>query len=303
MSLTISQLEVVRAIYQTESVTAAAELLKLTQPAVSYRLKQAETKLGGLLFDRQSGRMRATPAGSRVVHAARSVAEELELLVRDVSEILAGRDGALRLSTVCSTAYHWLPPVLDRFRKAYPGVEVEVDSSSNRVPIEAVERGELDVALTTDPPNRKGLIATHLFDDEIVAVVAPDDPLVHRRHLNANDFADLTVLVFDRHRSDLFKYVLNPRGVRPKRVLDVEATEALVAMVRSGMGVGVLASWVVQPHLDTGELVGIRVTRSGIKRKWTAVTSTGPGTPPYVRAFVAELKRQFRVSAPLSKSA
>lgn len=297
MTLLLNHLEAVRAIFDTGSVTGAAEMLKLSQPAVSYRLKQAELQLGGVLFDRQSGRMEATPIAQRLIRTARLVAEELDLAERDVAEILASREGTLRLSTVCSTAYHWLPQVLDKFKEAYPNVAVLIDSSSNRTPIEAVAKGELDVALTTDPPNMNGIIATPLFDDEIVAVVASGDPLATKQYLTATDFAKQSVIVFNHRRSDVFRLVLDPSGIRPHRVLDVEATEALVAMVRAGMGLGVLASWIVRPQLDAGELLKIRITKSGIVRKWVAVTGNRPGIPRYIRDFVRELSRQHRVNA------
>lgn len=288
-NLTLASLRAVAAVAETGSVTTAARTLNVTQPALSYQIRQLETLLEAEIFDRTRDGMIPTPAGERLVRAARGVEAELERAERDVERILAGDEGLLRISSECFTAYHWLPGVLRNFRLEYPEVQVEIDVTTSRRPLEALRHGDLDLVLTTVPPTGSGFQVTPLFDDEIVAVMPPDHPLASSSFLSAADFADQSVLVFSEEASDLFNLVLRPAGVSPRYVADVRVTEAIVEMVKAGLGISVLASWVVQPELEAGELVSVRVTREGICRSWTGITYPEGGTPAYVPCFLSAL--------------
>lgn len=297
-NLTLTALRAVAAIAESGSVTGAAETLNLSQPALSYQIRQVETRVGARIFDRTRDGMIPTAAGERLARAARAVDAELERAERDVERLLAGEEGVLRISSECFTAYHWLAGVLCAFRRKYPKVQVEIDVTTSRRPLEALRHGDLDIVLTTVPPDDSTLRVTPLFDDEIVAVMPSDHPLASRPWLAAPDFADQAVLVFSEEASDLFNLVLRPAGVRPRYVADVRVTEAIVEMVKAGLGISVLASWVVQPELEAGDLVGVRVTGDGIHRSWTGITCPRAGAPDYVPYFLAALVETLEAPDP-----
>lgn len=288
-NLTLTALRAVAAVAEAGSVTKAAEISNVTQPALSYQVRQVETALGTPVFERTREGMIATPAGERLVRAALAVDRELDRAEQDVQRLLAGSEGVLRISSECFTAYHWLPLVLERFRRDHPDVFVQIDVHSSRRPLEALRHGDLDLVLSTVPPAGAGFSVRPLFDDEIVAVMPPDHSLAARRYLRARDFADQSVFVFSEEASDLFNLVLRPAGVRPRYVADVRVTEAIVEMVRSGLGISVLASWVVQPELASGDLVAVRVTRNGIRRSWSGITLAEDSIPAYVPGFLSAL--------------
>jgi LysR family transcriptional regulator for metE and metH len=293
-SLTLRQIEVLCAVADTGSVSRAAARLHVTQPAVSYQLRQVQGLFDTVLFERRNGRMQATRVCQRLLRSYSSALEEIDRAHREVQDLIARHRPTLRVSTVCATTYHWLPEILESFRAAFPRVEVVVDSSPHRSPVEAVEHGDLDVALTTQPLRGRRLRATRLFRDEIVAVVGPDHELARRGSVAPGDFEDRTVLTFDHRRADAFAAFLDPAGVRPARTLDVGATEALVTMVRAGLGIGLAAGWVVQPEIAAGHLVPLRLGRKGLVRTWFAVTARSADRPPFVDAFVRSLSDYAR---------
>lgn len=293
--LTLASLRAMAAVAEFGSVRTAARVLTITPPAVSYQISQLSAALGTPLFERTRDGMVPTPVGERLARAARTVERELDRVEMDIQSMQAGGEGLLRISSVCFTAYHWLAFVLKRFREEYPDVHVEVDVDASRRPLEAVARGELDVVLTTEPPTGPGVRVTPLFDDEIVAVMPPDHPLASRKYLTPRHFANESVLVFSEEVSDLFNLVLRPAGVRPRYVAEVRVTEAIVAMVKAGVGISALASWIVKPELESGELVAVRVTRRGIRRSWSGVTRAKGPAPAYIDHFLAILADNLKV--------
>jgi len=288
--LTLRQMEVLCALAETGSVSRTAARLRVSQPAVSYQLRQTESLFDAALFERRDGRMQPSAVCERLLEAYRGALESIDRAHHDVESLLAERGRTLRISTVCATTYHWLPDVLDSFRRAHPGVEIVIHSDPDRAPVEAVERGDLDVALTTQRPRRRGLTVTRLFRDEIVALVSAGHPLARRRSLSPRDLEEQTTLTFDHRRSDAVNTFLAPAGVRPRRSLDVGATEALVTMVRAGLGVGFAARWVVQPDILAGNVVPLRLGSSGLVRTWFAVTAKRKRhQPAFIHGFVQSL--------------
>ena len=114
MILDVRHLRLVAAVVDTGSVTAAAKVLHLSQPALSHQLRDVEERLGTELFQRQGRRMLLTGPGKRVLEAARKVVAEVEAAEAEVSQLARPSQGLLRLATECYTAYHWLPGVLRR---------------------------------------------------------------------------------------------------------------------------------------------------------------------------------------------
>lgn len=288
-SLAPTALKAVAAIADCGSVTRAAELLGLTQPALSYQIKHLEAATGTQLFERTSKGMVPTPAGERLVRAARAVRNEIERAEHDLQLLESGTEGRLRISSECFTAYHWLAGVLSTFRQAYPSVQIEIDVDPSQRRLDALRGGQVEIVLTTAPPSEPRLTVSPLFDDEIVAVMPPDHPLAERAFLKPRDFIDQSLLLWNIEQSDLINLVLRPAGVRPQYATEVRITEAIVEMVKSGLGITVLASWTVQPELDSGELVSVRVTKNGLRRRWHGVWRNSPSTPPYVAHFLSVL--------------
>ena len=286
-SLESPALRAIATVAECGTVSRAAKRLRLSQPALSYQIKKLEAEAGTPLFWRTRRGMIPTTAGERLIQAARAVRSAVEQAGEELRLLRSGADGRLRISSECSTAYHWLAAALTAFRSRFPRVQVEV--AVERRPIEALEAGRIDIVLTTEPQGEGELGATPLFDDEQVAIVPVEHPLAGRDHLEARDFAEQAVLVWDVRRSELPTLLLRPAGVRPGRLEEVRVTEVLVEMVKSGLGIGVVPSWPVQPELGAGELAGLRVTRDGMPCQWFGVWRDSPARPPYVACFLAML--------------
>jgi len=292
MILEIRHLRAIDAIVREGTVTAAADRLHLTQSAVSHLLKDLEARLGVELFRRDRG-MIPTEEGRRLFESAGPVLKEVERAEYDVEQLREGHRGVLRLATECYTCYHWLPSILNRFSRAHPGIDLQIVSDATLDPLASIRAGGLDLAVVHRPPVDDPEIAiAELFTDELVAAVWPGHPLAGRSHLEPEDFVDQTLILHSKPEdSTVMKTFLGPAGAVPERILELQLSEAVIETVKSGIGMTVMARWAIAPQVDAGDLVELRLSEDGLRRKWYAATATRRAEWPPIRSLVALLER------------
>ena len=295
MQLDLRDLRLVVAIDAEGGMTRAGTVLNLTQSALSHRLADLERRLGAPLFMRQGRRLVLTPAGERLRDGARPIlaaAARLESQLRDIAE---ARSELLRFSTECYTCYSWLPALLREYQQAFPRVEARLVADATRKPIPALLRGDLDLAIVSSPVHDRRIAVEPLFQDELVALVPPGHPWVGRTIVVAEDFADQHLIRYSLRNSEstLFTEVLTPAGVTPRKVSNVQLTEAIIELVLAGLGVAVLARWSVAREIEAGRLHAIRITPAGIQRQWSAARLRHKSEAPHIRGFVELLGSSF----------
>jgi LysR family transcriptional regulator for metE and metH len=294
-ALETRDLRLVTAVADHGGLTRAGAALHLTQSALSHQLADLERRMGTELFARRGRRLVPTPAGERLITSARPILSALSRAEDDVRGVAAAREAVLRMSTECYTCYHWLPAVMREYHRKFPKVETRVVAEVTRRPIPALLRGQLDLAIVSTPVRDRRIDTTPLFRDEMMAIVAPDHPWAAKRWIAAEDFANehLISYTLSPSESTLQQEVLIPAGVAPRQISQVELTEAIIELVRAGLGVGVLARWAVAPQLDAGTLRAVSITDRGLERQWSAATLRHKSTPLHLRAFVELLGRHL----------
>ena len=154
--------------------------------------------------------------------------------------------------------------------------------------------GAVDIAITNSKGDHPGIVYLKLFDDEMVAVVPSDHRWAAKKYVTTRQFGDENLVTFDMpiNGNDFEATILAPSGISPKSVITLPTIEAIVDMVKGGVGVAALNSWPVRPFLASGELHGVRLTRGGIKRAWYAAVTDDDQKPPYVARFIGLLAHQ-----------
>jgi LysR family transcriptional regulator for metE and metH len=165
---------------------------------------------------------------------------------------------------------------------------VQIVPGSHAAAAQLILDGEIDIGIVGHAVDDPRLKTRELFEDEIVAIVAPDHPYAHRRVAEAQDFADQTLLLDvspDDH--SIYQTVIAARGVTPRSVQVVPQTGAMVELVKAGLGIGLIARWAVAPLLTSHRLKALALTSSGARNRWHALLLNELADVSYVREFLA----------------
>jgi LysR family transcriptional regulator for metE and metH len=292
MRLEIRDFRLVVAISELGTLTRAGQQLNLTQSALSHQLADLERRLDAPLFERSGRRMIPTRLGARLASHGKELLERLGDVERDVFDAAARHEAVLRIATECYTCYHWLPPVLQEFRQLHPSVDVEVVPSATARPLAALVAGRLDLSIVSTVTRDRRITFTPLFEDELLLVVAPEHRLAGRRQVDPAELRRERVLLYSKpDDSFVYRRVLAPAGVSPRQVTPIQLTEAMIELIKSSMGVGVLARWAIQREVDAGLVAVASLGPDGVRRRWRAATRAAGTTPAYLAAFVEFLRR------------
>jgi LysR family transcriptional regulator for metE and metH len=298
MHLEIKHLQLVAAVARTGSVTRAGDALNLSQSALSHQLRDIEDRLAAPLFHRVGKRMVLTAAGDAVLRAANQI---LDVVARTEDEIRkAGKEhgGLLRITTQCYTCYHWLPGLLKEYRLRHPNVDVHVDADATPRPIKSLLEGRIDLAIMSDPVRDRRFVLRPLFEDELVVIMAPTHRLAGRPVVEPAELADETLIIYPpREESTILQQVLTPAGVMPRAVQQVQLSEAIVELVKAGLGVAAMARWAVEPTVRAGALRTARLTRNGFRRKWSAAMLRDMADTAFANDFIDLIVRRSPVRA------
>ncbi len=285
----IRHLQLVKEVASSGNLTRAADQLYLTQSALSHQLREIEAYFNTQLFIRDKKQMRLTQAGTVVLQAAEKILEEIAETRAKVRTLIDEEAGEIRLCTQCYTSYHWLAGFLREFQGIYPKVDIKVElEAATKDADKHLLTNTIDVAITEGDGNPK-FVYTPLFQDEFVAIVAPDHPWVGRRWVEFDEFAGQNYIMYTTPEVESENFGMIFKNCRPAKVYKITLTEAILEMVKAGLGVAVLPTWVVRPYVQSGQLHTVRITEAGIRRTWYAATLKGKQQPPFTDAFVKQL--------------
>lgn len=288
MYLELRHLRTIRAIHQAGGVQRAADVLNITQSALSHQLKGLEDQCGVELFVRKAKPLRLSAAGMRLLRLADEVLPRVESLEDEFRALIAGKTGRLHIAIECHACFEWLFPVLERFRHAWPDVDVDIRPGLAFSALTALDREEVDLVISSDPEDLPGLTFTPLFDYEPRFIAAANSPFAGRTHVQAEDFRDQVLITYpmDRTRLDVFTGLLNPARVEPRAVRQVELTAVILLLVASGRGVSVLPDWVLREVKTSSEYVTLPVTAGGLTKRLYAATRSEETTVPFMAHFL-----------------
>lgn len=290
MNLEIRHLRLITAISEEQSVTRASERLFLTQSALSHQLLDIESSLGTTLFHRLNKKMILTQAGERVLQSAKRILADLEATEADLALIANNKQGSLRISTACYTCYTWLPAILKDFRRRYPEVEVNVVVEATHNPISILLEGKLDIAITNVYEEDKRLCYEQIFEDEILVVMSPKNPLAKRAYIRPEDFNGQDFLAHtEMNESTVYQKLLKPNGVKFTRFSKIQLTEAIIEMVKADLGIATLAKWAVARKFLEGGVVAKPLTKNKFFFRWYAVYLKSKFFPHYFREFINQI--------------
>jgi LysR family transcriptional regulator for metE and metH len=291
--LELRHLKTLLALREAGNLSRAAQLLNLTQSALSHQMKALEEQYGAPLFERKSTPVGFTAPGQRLLKLAEGVLPQVAEAERDIARLVQGAAGRLRIAVECHTCFDWLMPAMDAMREHWPEVELDIVSGFQADPVGLLHQDRADLAIVAEVDDGETGVDVHpLFAFEIVALLPKGHPLLARPHLVAADFADQPLITYPvpDEMLDLVRRVLQPAGVSPPR-RTTELTVAMLQLVASGRGLAALPRWAVAGYLERGYVAGQRIGPDGLTGRLYAVVPRRLLAQPYVVDFVQQMRQ------------
>jgi DNA-binding transcriptional LysR family regulator len=280
------------------NLTAAAEVLHTSQPALSKQIRELEDELGVQLFVRHGKRYTAlTEAGERILEHASRVVDEADALRKASAEYGKGHAGTLSIAATHTQARYVLPAVLARFREEFPGMQYKLLQGNPEQVAEYVVHGDATFGLATETlDDHPSLDTRPAYAWRHCVIVPPSHafaatwaPALSIEALAHEPLITYTAQFAGRRGIDA---AFASQGRSPNVVLEAIDSDVIKAYVELGFGVGVIADVAVDPARDTGI---VRISAEGLFPEKTARIASRIGMPllPFERRFV-QLVREFR---------
>ncbi|MGP9789110.1 LysR family transcriptional regulator [Roseinatronobacter sp. NSM] len=247
----LRELRVLRAIVTAGTTTAAADMLGISQPAVSRALAQLEERLGRVLFSREGGRLLPTAE-------ALGVDAELDILFKVLARIENPDRRApdptvpLRIAAPPTIAHRFLPGPVADFARHFPDQNILIDVLSSDVLVTQVAEGRVDIALSDADPNHAGVRVEPFRESHVVCLMKRDHPLASKTVIRPEDLDGRDyVAQTRRHSARVAKdRALAAAGVQPRITIETATVVSAAELVREGLGVALINPFPTALRLD-----------------------------------------------------
>ncbi len=290
--MNLHHLAIFHAVAETGSISACAERMHISQPAISRQLKEFEQRIGVVLFERLPRGMRLTQPGEVLRdYAARlfAIARTAEAAVQELSD---ARQGHLSIGASNTVGTYILPGVLARFRRSYPDVGISMFVGNTEQVSQGVADLRFMVGFIEGPLHVADLRAERFIDDEILPVASADHPLSGKKRLSPADLSGQPLLMREPGSGtrELIETHLQRHGIRPGNIVEFGNTEAIKQAAIHGGGIAWLPRVCMPRELAAGELVRLAVKLPSIRRPLSVVRRPEGHTPPVAEAFLELLE-------------
>jgi DNA-binding transcriptional LysR family regulator len=258
------RLQVFHTVARLLSFTKAAETLHMTQPAVTFQVRQLEEHFNTRLFDRTHNRISLTDAGTRVYEYSDRIFELYTELESAVREMTGDIRGVLMIGASTTIAEYMLPALLGDFKKKYPDVNVQLKVSNSDGIVHMVENNVIDLGVVESPVMNKNLLVEVCRIDQLVAVVSPQHPLAERESVTMTDLLEYPYICREEGSGtrEVIAEYMNELGVNNNQVhlsMELGSPESIKGAVEAGMGVSIISLATIQKELKLKTLVALNL--------------------------------------------
>ena len=287
----LRQLEILQAIAEAGSFTAAGRKLHVSQSAISRQIFLLEEELGEPLFLRVGRQSRMTPAAESLVQLGQRVFQDVKETVGRITDRTSDLRGTLRLCGGMTVCLYVLPALLKHLRRVHPHLDMRLTVATAGRSVEEIRAGRIDAGLLTLPVEESDLVTVPALREELLLMTTPKHPLARRKVIRSQDLADQPFVLFEagsatRRVIDTF---FARQNIRPIVVMDTENVEIIKAMVRTGLGISIVPYQAVAREVRAGQLFCTRIEGQPMFRDTGWVYARTNRTP----RMISELLQAF----------
>jgi DNA-binding transcriptional LysR family regulator len=241
------QLEMFLAVVESGGFSQAGEQLHVAHSAIHRQIRLLEHELHDRLLVRVGNHMELTQTGRIVLEHARRIRQDLTNLRVQVGELTRAQTGHLRIGTGTTVLVLFLPPILERYKKEYPGIEVHVMTGTADEVIQEIDHGNLDLGIVFSPMDvPKGEPVPNyelLYQEEFVLAVGKGHPLAQKKTVSPRQLLDFPMIAYSKtsHMRRMLERFFESAGVTPRIIMELENEEAMEKMLEINMGIAVLS--------------------------------------------------------------
>jgi len=288
MSLNLHLLRMFAAVVRSGSFSKAADLLNISQPAISKGVRDFELQVGCRLLNRSPKGVVPTPEGLALSRRAEALFAVERAAEEELSALRGLHNGSLRIGASTTIATYMIPRYLGAFHRAYPGVDLHLISANTRDIVEQMVAQDIDIGLVEGPVDDKNLIVEPWRTDVMKLIAAPDHafamaigPIDPKRIENEA----LIVREPGSGSREVVTQALAAHGIEPLRTLEIGSTAAIKQVVAAGLGVAIVSVVAVEDQVQLGRLKVLDLSGMEIERTLWQLKMPGRVAMPAARAF------------------
>ncbi|HQT02950.1 MAG: LysR family transcriptional regulator [Thiotrichales bacterium 32-46-8] len=256
------RLQVFHTVARVMSFTKAAEILHMTQPAVTFQIKQLEDAFNTRLFDRTHNKITLTEAGRVVYDYAEQILESYAKMANDVKDLTGDITGALVIGASTTIAEYLLPRLLGVFKKQFPDVTLRLQVGNTDAIVSMVENNLLDLGIVEAPVYNKNLEVITCRLDELVVIVPPDHPLAAFDTIRPEQLTQYPFILREEgsgSRAVIDEYMRNAgmNFIDFDIVMELGSPESVKMAVESEVGVAITSRTTLSKEIKLGTLKAI----------------------------------------------
>ena len=259
------RLQVFHTVARLLSFTKAAESLHMTQPAVTFQVRQLEEYFNTRLFDRTHNRISLTEAGGEVFKYADQIFELYSQMENSIRELTGEIRGVVTIGASTTIAEYMLPSLLGDFKTKFQDVDIHLKVSNTEGIVSMVENNVIDLGVVEAPVSNKNLVVEKCTEDDLVAIVPPDHSLSKNSTVTLKEVLAFPFICREEGsgtREVIAEYMSKIEECDPNCMnvaMELGSPEAVKGAVEAGMGVSVMSSSTIQKELKLGSLISVQL--------------------------------------------
>src|SRR3989449_3462084 len=303
----LRQLEILQAIAETGSFTACGRKLHVSQSAISRQILLLEAELGEPLFLRIGRQVRMTPAAESLVQLGQRVFQDVRETVGGITDRTRELRGTLRLSGGMTVCLYVFPPLLKHLRRVHPQLDVRLTVATAGRSVQEIRGGRVDAGLLTLPVDESDLVTVPVLREELLLVTTPSHPLARRRRLTARDLAGQPFVLFEvgSGTRKVIDHFFATEDIEPTIVMDTENVEIIKAMVKIGMGIGIVPYQAIAREVKAGQFFCARIEGHELVRETGWVYAKANRVPRMIHELLAAfeaVRNRLRLGLPKGRT-
>jgi DNA-binding transcriptional LysR family regulator len=294
----LHQLSLFLAVAETGSISAAARLRNISQPALSLHVQNLEKYFEVPLLDRIGRGVQLTGAGKLLVQKIRAVLGSVQEMKEGMVEWKNLSRGFLKIGGSTTPGVYLLPKILGQFKSQFPGIELDLLIGNTAQVEQWVMENTLSLGVIGKKTTSPDLDAVPFVKDELVVIAPRNHSLAKKKSIRTKDLPDYPFIIREEgsNTRQTYEDVLKKKGIKLNIVLELGSTEAIKQAVSAGLGISIVSPLCIQSERKHRDLHALRITDADLVRQFHIISLRGKHLSPGTQRFLDQLKAYAQLS-------